>query len=876
MEDNVGHLGSPEGQSHLAKAKSLSDCLGISSDANVEIEKGVHISDHEIDGSKDENVPERVGIGHFSSTGCTKDDDLKQPSSVISTVRNSVLEGDIHAEGTSRVTSCRNGLDNNEESEASAPFTVGNPSVKKSSVKSDVCLDSGQPSQTKVDGFVDGKMDGYPPSVSEIEVKSSVQTTFHDKQCKSESSSSNSAQVTLPASSKDSCQEMSVCKSSYENITPSAVDTSTCTNFKLEQPACRSLVPDMAVHVPKYQLDATMVSSEEQCNDNKASEPIDNVRTRGSSKVIGLTPVNRWVSGENINHLKSDVPKKKITERYNKIRSETCYDLVDDDALEVAWRVAKEVEQEVEASGSSSSIPGRSSKVVHLSSVDSAGSHREGCLTESGSIHQKCNESDSFCSTKETMDIKPVTKKEQLSLDVKEPVQGLVPGTSDGCQRQGSSSFATKVEGVAASNQTSHVFGIDLNEDILESEEEYPQKSIKETVSLLENVSKPIPVLAKSGIPLCLPVPQFQSEWDLGGWRGSAATSAFKPTSFSESCNRNALSTNDTNCSSNYSHVKGIDLNVAAAGAEFDVELLSKKPIPALSGNFSKDSSVEVNSRRARMLDIDLNCVSENGDSSRQLSPPASVRDFDLNDNLTSADACIGPYQTCVSSLGLRNGDLDDPAVSSVEYSRQSDCKTIRSSCSQDLSSREGFSHNHDKPFLVAATNMVPSNEQLQRMAALQQKVAFSPPPPHAFLYNNGFCIDPNNSLSPTVYPPSFLPYMTDPRATTVIPQYFGSGAVPVFPMAPHLMGVPHASSPNDIAFIRPTFDLNMGANSLENGSRGMNARQLSIPVSDAIMEEQMKSFQQVGLTAVPMKRREPDGGWDSHQLCFRQAASWR
>lgn len=39
MENNVGHLGSLEGQSLLVKAKSLSDYLGISSDANVELRR---------------------------------------------------------------------------------------------------------------------------------------------------------------------------------------------------------------------------------------------------------------------------------------------------------------------------------------------------------------------------------------------------------------------------------------------------------------------------------------------------------------------------------------------------------------------------------------------------------------------------------------------------------------------------------------------------------------------------------------------------------------------------------------------------------------------------------------------------------------------
>lgn len=39
MENNVGHLGSLEGQSLLVKGKSLSDYLGISSDANVELRR---------------------------------------------------------------------------------------------------------------------------------------------------------------------------------------------------------------------------------------------------------------------------------------------------------------------------------------------------------------------------------------------------------------------------------------------------------------------------------------------------------------------------------------------------------------------------------------------------------------------------------------------------------------------------------------------------------------------------------------------------------------------------------------------------------------------------------------------------------------------
>lgn len=848
MEDNVGHLSCPEGQSLSGKEKSLSDVLGTLSDSNVGLEKQIHKSDHEIDGCKSEKLAEGERIGHVSSTDCTKDNDynLKQQSCVNNASSAVPLW----------ISPAKSNI------EVSAPFLEGNASTKKSSMSSDGCLDSIQPIETNQ--LEDRKIDGYPLKIGESELRAAVQTSLHDKQCKSESSSSNSTQLILQACSSDSCQEMSVDNKTCKNVKLSAIDTSTCTDFNIEEPAFRSLV-----------LDTTNLLSGKQCNVIKHSEPIHNIRTRTSDKVPDLTSDDNCGTVENINQFKSDLPKKKGAEIYNPDRAETPYDL--DDALDVAWRVAKEVEQEAEASGSSSSMEVRNSDMVHLSYADSTDSDKEGCLTEAGSIQQQCNEqdkSDSFSSAKEAVDLKMLTKKEQFCLEeAKEPLHDMVPGINDGCQK-----LEPSMRPEGSGDQTCHVFGIDLNEDVLENEVEHTEKSVKEAASICENVSKPIPMAAKSGI--CLPVPQFQSAGELSGWRGSSATSAFRRTSFSESCSRNkALSTNDTIGSSNYSHVKGIDLNVAA-GVDFDVELLPKKSIPALSSNYTKESSVEVSSRQARMFDIDLNCVSENDENCRQLSPPASlsshsVRDFDLNDNPISADACIDPYWPCEGTRA--NGGFDDPAISSVENSRQSDCKSFRSSCSPHLSSMEGFSHSHHaKPFLVAATNMLPSNEQMQRIVTLEHKASFTQSYPHAFLYNNGFYFDPNNSISSTVYPPPALPYMTDPHATTVIPQILGSGTLPMFSGAPHLMEVPHGSSPSDFAFIRPTFDLNAGANCPENGSRGTSARQLCIPLSNSTVEEQMKSFQQVALTATPMKRREPDGGWDSHQLCLRQAASWR
>jgi len=122
-----------------------------------------------------------------------------------------------------------------------------------------------------------------------------------------------------------------------------------------------------------------------------------------------------------------------------------------------------------------------------------------------------------------------------------------------------------------------------------------------------------------------------------------------------------------------------------------------------------------------------------------------------------------------------------------------------------------GFTHGHPKSLQVVTSNVLPSNEQKHMVHPLHHKLTYTTPPqapPHAFLYNNGFCIDPN-SLSSTVYPPSFLPYITDSHGTTVIPQVLGlgaphimsvtggMGALSTFSGARHMMSFPGGSSPS-------------------------------------------------------------------------------
>jgi hypothetical protein len=912
MANDVQQLCSLREHSHLGEANSLSDCFGTCTDGNAGLQKQDHESDHETSGRRADKLPEMERNYLISSTDCAVEnmDVLRQPSPVISTMKESILGKEHCAEGTSAVMSCCNGLEGqvkSKQGEVSALSLEGNASTKNISMKSDISSDSGQRLEKENNELVDGRITGYWSNAGESGLKSVMQTSFHDKLYKTESSSSNSTHITLPASSNDSCQVTSMDVKACTNSKTSAMDTSTCTDFKsnLKEPAVRILAVGMASQASKDVLDSTIFHPGKQQNATKVSE-IVNVRSKDSYRVLGMISDHNSLTVKDIDLQNPNLFKKKVTEDSNHDKVQPCYVL--DDALEVARRVAREVEREVgtfrEVSGSSSSVHEKSGEAVHMSSVDSADSNKRDCLTETGSEIQFCCEqdnSDSFCSIKEVVDLETSARNEGSYLEVKEPSHGTDPrmmNVSNDCiHRQESSFVTTKPEDGAASDQT-NVFRFDLNENILANEDEYPGHSVNGTISChAKTVIKPVPVLAKSGIPFSLPLLQSKCEEELGGWRRSAA-SAFRKISLSKSYNRNKSSSpNDNNDCSKQSQVKGIDLNVAAAVVDFDMELLPDKCVQEQSSLASEESSMEVSSKRAKRFHFDLNFVSENDDSHRQLSPPASlsgysVRDFDLNDNPTSVDASIDTYQPGQGTQALRNGALDDdPAVSFLGIAKQPDSRSVGTGYLAGVSSLHGFTHGHSKSLQEAASNVLPSNEQMQIVHPLHHKLTYTAPPqapPHAFLYNNGFCIDPN-SLASTVYPPSFLPYITDPRGTTVIPQVLGSGAphimsVPggmgalsAFPGARHMMSFPGGSGPSDIAFIRPSFDLNgIAAATSENGSRVDNARQLFIPVSNSTLEDPVKSFQQVAFPAPPMKRREPDGGWDSHQLSYRQVTSWQ
>ncbi|GKV35221.1 hypothetical protein SLEP1_g43523 [Rubroshorea leprosula] len=305
----------------------------------------------------------------------------------------------------------------------------------------------------------------------------------------------------------------------------------------------------------------------------------------------------------------------------------------------------------------------------------------------------------------------------------------------------------TKSEDLVDKDRTISTYDFDLNEDVA-MEAECTELLVKETVS--HNVHgvfkpKPVTVMSESGKLVSLPV---------------TSSAANNHNNSKDSC------------------IKGIDLNIASAGVDFNMDLLPGKCIPASSSLPPREAS----SRQPESFSIDLNCANENEDNFHQMNLPASlrrlpIRNFDLNNNPTSEDTLA---------------DAHEP--------------------SQDPSPMQVSRHVHAQPFLVVVPNMLPCSEQMQGTFPVQDKSSYKPtlPPPQyplSWPNPNGFCIDPSNHLSPAVYSSGIIPCVTEQNGPTVFPQVLGSSTHPAFSGASQSTQIPGGLGPNSLATIRPCFD---------------------------------------------------------------------
>ncbi|KAL5557858.1 hypothetical protein UlMin_034069 [Ulmus minor] len=400
----------------------------------------------------------------------------------------------------------------------------------------------------------------------------------------------------------------------------------------------------------------------------------------------------------------------------------------------------------------------------------------------------------------------------------------------------------------------------------------------------LNPVSAPIPVSSRpSGAP-GLPAAPIQFEGTLG-WKGSAATSAFRPASprRNSDSDKNHSVGGNSDSSKQRPDFLDIDLNVAEDGDDLG------KQIPASSGLPSGESSVEVSPKRSDRLHLDLNRMDDDSDvlpsdlraeghhaynrnghrspspASSSSSMQPSLRNFDLNDRpslLDSFDQGSGKSSQPVNAYAMPN---PDGAVISIMGTR------VEINNRKDVAP-QGFSLSNGKTIEPATDATVARKSSF---LGLGTTGSYSP----VFGYN-GLTVGTTMSFNSGMYPGpgGAIPVMVDSRATVMAPMLPSASTVHSYPLhqQPFFMNMGNAQQGiNGPGTSRPNFDLNSGF-MVEGGNRESGLMQLFGPGQGRSMEEHLRTNSQPpSSSGIGGKRKEPDAGWDSYQLSYKQPP-WR
>ncbi|TYK31482.1 uncharacterized protein E5676_scaffold455G007980 [Cucumis melo var. makuwa] len=542
----------------------------------------------------------------------------------------------------------------------------------------------------------------------------------------------------------------------------------------------------------------------------------------------------------------------------NRSDMELDYGIVD--ALEVARQVAQEVEREVveyrEPSCSSSSDKVSDGGIRQLGKPDTmtekqdlpADLQEREVQSAKSHVAESYSDAETCLTHPDNLDTQPENMNEMESSMVTEAARGADASTEKGfCE-------------------------IDLNQDVFNDDAEQIATPVSIPVSVI-SVSRPA---ASSGLPLT----PLQFEGALG-WRGSAATSAFRPASPRKvpDSDRTFSSGGNSDSSKQRQDFLDIDLNVAETGEETRKQNLgSSFPQP---GEFL----VESGPRRSGGLKLDLNCVGDdveapasdlrmdglfNNQNSYSASPACSsssmqplVRNIDLNDRPhvqgDAPDQVPGKYGQNASAYGWPNSDASVISImgTKVEVSRK-DFPFHASSLPNGRT--------------VEPTGMGATLARTGDILGMSSAVSYHQTP---FIGYNGLTPGPTISFSTMYEPGGSMPYMVDSRGAAVMPQFMGPmSAVPPssYSHPPFIMGMTEAQlTPNGIAHSRPKFDLNSGL----SDSGGL--KQLLFPGHLRSVEEQLR---QPSSSGVGTKRKEPegpDGGWESYFLSYKhQQPPWK
>ncbi|XP_044475531.1 uncharacterized protein LOC123203282 [Mangifera indica] len=536
------------------------------------------------------------------------------------------------------------------------------------------------------------------------------------------------------------------------------------------------------------------------------------------------------------------------------------------DALEVARKVAQEVEREVEDYGerscsssekfsdggfrqpdSSDSINGKQDLINEVPSKEvPTGQHYSAVAYPEGEGH--------------------VINSENVGT---EPEDGIADMES---------SQVTEAAQEPKVNPEKALCDFDLNQEVCSDDMERLFNPVSNPVSVV-SASRPV---AAPGLPAA----PLQFEGTLG-WKGIAATSAFRPASprrVSDSDKTALTMGRVSNSSKRRPDCLDIDLNVAECGDDKLADVVAEKKIPVSSGHQSAESSLDVSPRKSERLKLDLNRIGDDSDapptvlrmdgrflynrngyrspspaSSSSSMQPASLRNIDLNDrpylqnDILDQGIYHGKYPQNVSVFGMSKPD--EPVISIMGARVEVNRKNFVPQAASLL--------NGKALETAMDTNMARTGSVL----ALGPTVSYAHSPLMGY---NGFAAATMLSYSSPMYGPvSSVPYMVDSRGAPVVPQIVGSAAAvpPSYSQPPFIMSLGSGTSGlNGAGPSLANFDLNSGFPVEGENRDSLGLRQLFMPGQGQSMEEHPRvSFQPSSSSGGVGKRKEPDGGWEAY-----------
>ncbi|KAJ7974519.1 BAH domain-containing protein [Quillaja saponaria] len=419
-----------------------------------------------------------------------------------------------------------------------------------------------------------------------------------------------------------------------------------------------------------------------------------------------------------------------------------------------------------------------------------------------------------------------------------------------------------------------------------------------------------ITVAAAAKGPFVPPENLLRNKGELG-WKGSAATSAFRP----------AEPRKNTESLSNTSDVLTVDTTSTKQGRpplDFDLNVPGERIFEDAACQSSSQQTCSESGHHDRGiggLDLDLNRIDETPDvgsfsvSKLDIHPLPSrpslpgglsnggvgvSRDFDLNNGpgLDEVDSeavpriqhikSTMPFASAVHGVRMNSADFGNFSSwfpSGNSYSAITVPPLLPSRGEQNYVTAAGTQRILGPP---GSTSFGP---EIYRGPVLPSSPAVAYPPTTPFQYP-GFPFETNFPLASNSFSGCTTAYMDSSSGgalcfPTIPSQLVAPGGIvsSTYPR-PYVMSLSGSTSnvlPESRKWGPQGLDLNTGPGGTDAERReerlSSSLRQLSVPSSQALVEEQMKMFQVAGGI---LKRKEPDSGWDGIDRYSYKHPSWQ